>query len=162
MVVSAKDVAVKLGVLVHIYVCDPHTIPWTYSSYLGFNGKLQSTSKDELVITQRKDQQTQKALFFLHHGIAPRRIQQNSKREWKAWLRTPVENSPLLTLSVGRCVLECLQEREGELKELLDSHLKKHQKTAKNIIVNNINLHLQTTLYWTSLTLLTKEKARVF
>lgn len=56
MEVSAKDMAAKLGVLVHIYVCDPHTIPWTYSSYLGFSDKLQSTSKDELVLTQRNDQ----------------------------------------------------------------------------------------------------------
>lgn len=34
-------------------------------------------------------------------------------------------------------MLGYLQEREGKLKELLASNLNKHQKTAKNINVNN-------------------------
>lgn len=63
---------------------------------------------------------------------------QSRKRAKKFWLRTPVENLSFLIWNVGRCVLEYMQERKGELKELLASNLKKHQKTAKNIIVNNI------------------------
>lgn len=77
-------------------------------------------------------------IFFLHHGITPRLMLQSHKRAKKFWLRTPVENLSFLIRNVGRCVLEYMQERKGELKELLASNLKKHQKTAKNIIVNNI------------------------
>jgi len=63
---------------------------------------------------------------------------QSHKTTTKFWLRTPAGNLSFLTRSAESCVLGYLQERKGELKELVASNLKKHQKIAENVIVNNI------------------------